>query len=193
MSFVVVSREQTPLNMVEVTARLAAVFRDMWGKVPSENLMRVAAGIVGFENGGGWSIWNGNVGNITAPAWYTGRVWTANGLYFLDFPSVEEGMRAWWVLMSSRYHDVLVDAEQGDITAAIRDLFRLGYLGKDTTRKQLLDYTKGVYGYASKAAYSAAVIAKEYGKPWVGPVVAGSALLALGAGGLYWHRQKRAA
>jgi hypothetical protein len=193
MGFVVVEREQTPLNMVEVTARLAAVFRDLWGKIPSENLMRIAAGIIGLENAGGWAIWNGNVGNITAPAGYDGRVWTANGLYFLDFPSVEEGMRAWWLLMSARYHDVLVDADQGDIPLAIRDLFRLGYLGKQTTRKQLADYTKGVYLHASHAAYSAAVLAKEYGKRWPGPIVAGASLLALGAGGFYWHRQRRAA
>jgi hypothetical protein len=193
----VVPREQTPINMISVTGRLGAMFYDLWGRLPSERLLRIASGIIGVENAGGWAIWNGNVGNVTAPTGYAGRVWEANGLQFLDFGtelgSIENGMRYWWTLMAARYHDVLVDADQGDESTAIRDLFRLGYVGADWTRKQLADYTRGVSKYAAEYAWAADKVANQFRKPWVGAAIGGSALLAVSAGGYYWHRQRRAA
>lgn len=193
----VVPREQTPLNMVEVTAKLAAVFHDLWGVMPSESLLRIAAGIIGIENAGGWAIWNGNFGNVTAPAGYAGRVWEANGLYFLDFGteigSLEAGARAWWLLMSARYHDALIGAEQGNVASAVRDMFRMGYVGAGWTGKQLTDYVRGVEHWAGEAAYSAKVISEHFRKRWIGASIAASSVLAVAAGGYYWHRQRRAA
>lgn len=194
----VVSRQQTPINMIEVVGKLGAAFWELWGKLPSERLLRVASGIIGVENAGGWSIYNGNFGNITAPTGYEGRVWEANGLYFIDFgtdtySSLEDGAKAWWLLMSWRYHDVLVSADDGNVGSAIRDLFRLGYVGADWTRKQLADYTSGVARYAASYAWAADEVANQFRKPWIGAAIGGSALLALGAGGMYWHRQRRAA
>ena len=95
--------------------------------------------------------------------------------------------------MSARYHDALLGADQGNVRAAVRDMFRLGYVGADWTAKQLADYTRGVDQWAGKAAYSAKVISEHFRNRWIGVSIAASSILAVAAGGYYWHRQRRAA
>lgn len=196
MPALVVPRQQTPLGMVEVTARLAATFEAIWGRMPSLPLLRIASGIVGFENAGGWAIWNGNVGNVTAPAGFDGRVWEANGLQFIDFGDTKdatlEGAKYWWRFMAALYHDVLVSADMGELGAAVRDLFRRGYVGSHATAEQLSDYTRGVAKWAAESELPARTIVDYFRKPWIGAAIGGSALVAVGAGGYYWHTKRRA-
>jgi len=193
LSALVVPMERTPLNMVEVAGRLGAMFYELWGRLPSTPLLQIASGIIGFENAGGASIYNRNFGNVTAPGGYDGRVWTANGLFFLDFPSVEDGAKYWWRLMSARYHDVLVDADQGELVAAVRDLLRLGYLGRSPTAAQYKSYTAGVRSYAQSIGWAADAIATQWRRPIVGIAVGGFAAVAAAAGGYYWHQRRAVA
>src|SRR5262245_7903312 len=197
MPALVVPRESTPINMIEVTAKLAAMYEKLYGQIPLEPLLVRAAGVIGLENAGGASINNGNFGNITAPTGYEGRVWEANGLYFLDFGSewgsLENGAMGWWQVMAYRSRDALVDAAQGNTRAMVRDMFRKGYVGTNWTKQQLADYTAGVERWSGVAMHPAMTIVEYFKRPWVGAAVGGTAFLAAIAGGMYWHRQRRAA
>jgi hypothetical protein len=170
--------------MTEVTARLASTYVNAYGSLPSKSLLMGAAAIVGVENAGGLYIWNGNVGNVTAPGGYEGRIWQANGLDFLDFVTVEEGMTYWWGFMLRRYPAVLADFDQGDADAAVRDLFRLGYVGRVTTSVQESNYRRGVWAYMRKVERDAEVIVNQTRRDYMGIAVGAGSLVALGALGL---------
>lgn len=184
----VVPKIQFPMGMTEVTARLASTYVNAYGALPSKPLLMGAAGIVGVENAGGLYIWNGNVGNTTAPGGYEGRIWQANGLDFLDFVTVEEGMTYWWASMFRRYREVLIDFEQGDPDAAVRDLFRLGYVGRVTTTAQESAYVRGVWAYMRKAASDAEIIVNQTRRNYLGIVAGAGSLVALGAIGFFGRR-----
>jgi hypothetical protein len=186
----VVPKIQFPMGMTEVTARLASTYVNAYGVLPSKNLLMVTAGIVGVENAGGVYIWNGNVGNTTAPANYEGRIWQANGLDFLDFVTVEEGMTYWWAFMARRYLPVLLDADQGDADAAVRDLFRLGYVGRVTTSVQESNYRRGVWAYMRKVNRDAEVIVNQTRRDYMGIAVGAGSLFALGALGFIEGRAR---
>jgi hypothetical protein len=179
---------QFPINMTEVTARLAATYVNLYGRMPSKPLLATCAGIIGVENAGGVYIWDGNVGNITAPAGFDGRTWEANGLTFISFTSIYEGMTYWWEFMRLHYRDVLVDADQGSPDAAVRDLFRLGYVGRVTTSAQESDYCRGVKAYMRKVANDADVIVDQVKRPYVGEAIAGGGLVVAGFLGFLAHR-----
>lgn len=189
-NWVLVDRVPTPINMVQVVGKLAAAYVAVFGAMPPCDLLAIAAGIVGLENAGGAAINNGNVGNVTAPADYVGRVWTANGLYFIDFDLVEHGAVYWWAFMWRRYRPVLVDGALGEVETAIRDLFRLGYVGAKTTKEQLANYTKGVQMYAAEARSSAEVIVP---KSFAARLAVGTGAAALVGAWAYLAHGKRAA
>lgn len=180
-----VPKIQFPMGMTEVTARLASTFVNAYGVLPSKPLLMFAAGLMGVEHMGGVYIWNGNAGNTTAPGGYEGRVWEANGLQFLDFVTVEEGMTYWWAFMFRRYRPVLEDADQGDADAAVRDLFRLGYLGRVTTVAQENDYRRGVWAYMRKVERDADIIVNQTKRDYMGAVVGVGSAVWLGLLGYF--------
>lgn len=179
---------QMPINMVEVTARLASTYVNLYGRMPSKPLLTFCAGLIGVENAGGVYIWDGNVGNITAPAGYSGSTWEANGLTFISFSSVYEGMTYWWEFMRLHYEDVLVDAANGSPDAAVRSLFRLGYLGRVTTSVQEHDYLRGVVAYMKKIANASDVIVDQVKRPYVGAAIASGGMFVVGLLGFLGHR-----
>lgn len=181
----VVSKERFPIDMVEMTARLASTYETLCGVLPSKPLLRFASGLGGVEHGGGLYVNNGNFGNTTAPGGYDGTVWEANGLQFIDFPTLEYGMLYWWELMFRRYRPVLEDADQGDADAAVRDLFRLGYVGRQTTSVQLENYRRGVWAYMRKVARVVDVIVDQARQSYVGVAVAAGSALWLGLAAYY--------
>ena len=172
----VVQKERFSIDMVEMTARLASTYESLYAELPSKPLLMFAAGLGGVEHGGGLYVNNGNFGNVTAPGGYDGAVWEANGLQFLAFPTLEYGMLYWWKFMWRRYRSVLEDADQGDADAAVRDLFRLGYVGRVTTAVQLENYRRGVWSYMRKVERTADVIVNQ-----ARPVYAGVAAVLLSA------------
>lgn len=185
-----VDRVPTPINMVQVVGKLAATYLAVFGKMPPVNVLTIASGIVGLENAGGAAINNGNVGNVTPPSDYVGRVWSANGLYFIDFDIIEHGALYWWALMYRRYHPVLVDAALGEVETAVRDLFRLGYVGSKATAAELANYTKGVQIYAAEARSSAEVIVP---KSFAARVAVGTGAVSLLGAWAYLAHGRRAA
>lgn len=183
----VVPKNQFPINMTEMTARLASTYVNLYGVMPSKSLLMFTAGLGGVEHAGGVYIWNGNFGNTTAPGGYDGTVWEANGLQFLDFPTIEYGMTYWWQFMFRRFRPVLESADQGDVDAAVRDLFRLGYLGRVTTAVQESNYRRGVWAYERKVARDADLIVNQTKRDYVGAAVGIGSVVSLGLLGYFAH------
>lgn len=179
----VVPKFPMPITLADLTGRLASGYVDLYGKMPGKDLLAFAAAMNGVENGGGANINNGNVGNITVPGPEspTGRVWEANGLRFIAFDAISEGVVYWWEFMRARYGAVLLDGAMGSPEAAVRDLFRLGYLGSVTTPAQEEAYRKGVLRYLAQTEPFARKITGYTARPYVGAAVGGGAVVVLAA------------
>ncbi|MGH7605582.1 MAG: hypothetical protein ACRENK_16505 [Gemmatimonadaceae bacterium] len=177
----VIQPTQTPILLADVVGRLASGYVNLYSKMPPKDLLAFAAAMIGVENNGGANIWAGNVGNITSPDGVspTGRVWAANGLLFIAYDTIAEGIEAWWQLMFRKYAQVLVDGAMGQPETAVRDLFRLGYLGSVTTPEQEKNYVAGVRRYLKQTEPFARKVTNYTARPYVGAAVAGGSAFTL--------------
>lgn len=186
----VVPMNTTPIALGDVVGRLGSVYVDSYGAMFPKELLAGLSAIIAFETAGGSRIQNGNVGNVTVPNGVspTGMVWEANGLQFIAFDTIAEGMAYWLEFMRRRYPQVMLDCALGDTDAAVRDLFRLGYLGTATTAAQEAAYAKGVRRYYAQTLPMAERVSSYYAHPYIGASVAGASVAVLGLLGFFAHR-----
>lgn len=138
-----VPRTATPLSQVDLAKVLIRGHELAFGEKPTELRMSVAWAHIALENGRGKEIYCNNFGNIVggAASW-TGQyyvrpvrervkrdpdVWKYMPVKFRAYPTAEEGAKAYWELIQSRYPEALNYFDSGYAFEAGRKLAAKNY------------------------------------------------------------------
>lgn len=122
-----VDRVATPHSDAELVALLGAAHLEAFGSPPSRCRLAHAWAQVCLENGRGKSVWNHNLGNITAGPNWKGDHYRIDNLPPPDPPSLrfrahdspEAGAVDYWKLLAGKYAPALARFDVGDTCGGV--------------------------------------------------------------------------
>lgn len=118
-----VAAVRTPTTIEKIRDIIASNYEDIVG-YPIGAAMPYLLALAAIENAHGNSVFNNNIGNITVNS---GEYWQAKGdlkRKFGSYATLEQGVRAWLKLLTSKTHSRMLEAAENDDFQGFLDGYR---------------------------------------------------------------------